>query len=656
MSTLAASFGLFALPAAGASAAPAAAAAPAVSLTNFYMIVADTPHGHLFLSQGSSGGTIVVANLAGKLIGTVSGQAGTQGIALSPDGSTLYAALPGQDAVDAISTATLQQTASYPLGTGNSPVSVAVQSGKVWVSYSTTTPSGAIGDVDLTMTTPAFVPQPVMSTTWTSAPQIAADPADGGILVADLGGTPDLASYDVSTATPTVLAGPAPYNGPNGCENQQDMAVSAGGKEFVLACGFPYNHFKYSTANLTQVGDYPSNSYPNAIAIAPDGTVAAGVSGWYNPDIYVYHADKTAPLNEYEFGGPTWNLVARGLAWSAKGSTLYAVTQDMDTSAWAIRVLNNPTLTVATLQLRGTFKAQIGAKVTLTGTLSFTVGTPRAGTKIAIARTMAGSSGIKRLAAKLGAGGTFTLTDTAATPGTYTYTATYGGDSTHQPATATRRVTITKLPVSLSVTAKSNAVDYKGLATVTAHLGKTFTGRTVSIYAQPFGSKARKLLRTGRVNASGELSASYAPTFNTTFIAVFGGDARYAPRTVTHNVYVRAKVAESISGYFSTTTINGVLYRVYHHTASQGWNVTVFPNKAGECVQAEGQVFANGAWQPALGTTCFSLNKNSTVFGKFGLSHISGFQARVRADYVRSGTDNKNLSNDSGWLYFEVVT
>ena len=106
----------------------------ALQITSFYQIVADTAHNHLFISQGSSSQNhIVVTNLSGKQVATIGGQDGVEGIALSPDGKILYAALGSFHAVTAIDTATLMQTASYPIGSANTPVDVAVQSGKIWV-------------------------------------------------------------------------------------------------------------------------------------------------------------------------------------------------------------------------------------------------------------------------------------------------------------------------------------------------------------------------------------------------------------------------------------------------------------------------------------------------------------------------------------------
>lgn len=74
----------------------------------------------------------------------------------SADGGTLYATGAG-NTVDAISTTTLAQTAAYPVS--GSPGSVAVQSGKIWVSY--TTPDSqfsSIGDINIATSPPSFEP------------------------------------------------------------------------------------------------------------------------------------------------------------------------------------------------------------------------------------------------------------------------------------------------------------------------------------------------------------------------------------------------------------------------------------------------------------------------------------------------------------------
>ena len=109
----------------------------------------------------------------------------------------------------------------------------------------------------------------------------------------------------------------------------------------------------------------------------------------------------------------------------------------------------------------------------------------------------------------------------------------------------------------------------------------------VSIYARAFGGTSQTLLRSGRVDSRGELSVSYAPAHSTAFSAVFRGDARYAPKTVIRDVYVRAAVSASIGGYYTSTHIGGTLYRVFHHTAALRLAVAVAPNKRGECVTVQ---------------------------------------------------------------------
>ena len=81
-----------------------------------------------------------------------------------------------------------------------------------------------------------------------------------------------------------------------------------------MASGAPYYHQVYKTSDLTPDGNYASDAYPNAVAIAPDGTVAAGIDGIYEPDVYVYEPGATTAAHVYDFtehGGSTGARHAR---------------------------------------------------------------------------------------------------------------------------------------------------------------------------------------------------------------------------------------------------------------------------------------------------------------------------------------------------------
>jgi hypothetical protein len=235
----------------------------------------------------------------------------------------------------------------------------------------------------------------------------------------------------------------------------------------------------------------------------------------------------------------------------------------------------------------------------------------------------------------------------------------YDGTPQASVSSAAVHVTVARLAASLGLATTANAVNYKAAVYVTAHLGATYQGRQVSVYAQTVSNSARKLLKTATVNSRGNLTIGYAPQFSTTFSAVFPGDAHYAPKTVTHSVYVRVSVTQSLAGYYASETYHGTGYRVYHHTGTLRDTITVSPNKHGECVKAEIQAFLDGAWVDDLpnGTTgCGSLSSSSQVPGTFGLAGAAGPRYRIRALFFRSASDGVNLNNNSSWLYFRVAT
>ena len=171
---------------------------------------------------------------------------------------------------------------------------------------------------------------------WYAAPMVTASP--GGELVA---GEPDqspdqIASYNVSSGTATVLA-PEEYLSTG--SNLGSMQITPDGKDVVLASGSPYYHKVYRVSDFSQDGVYPTTNYPDSVSISADGSVAAGTDS--NNEIFVFAPAGSTPVNTYNFGA-NW-LATDGDALTPDGSELFAVTEASgNTGAPTLNVITNP--------------------------------------------------------------------------------------------------------------------------------------------------------------------------------------------------------------------------------------------------------------------------------------------------------------------------
>lgn len=815
----------------------------ALPLSHYAHMVVDGAHQHLIFSQGAGTTGIVVTDLSGDPVTTIDGEQGADGLALSADGKTLYAALTDGDAIAAIDTATLTETSRVHTGTASAPVSVAVAGGKVWYGYTADDGKGTVGSVDPSAADPAPTPQPVMPH-WSTAPLLS---TGGGVLAVQdaRSSMTHVATYDVSSGTASLkvdmgLGGAA--TGP--------VRVTADGTKLLVPQSASV--YVYNTADLSAAKPYGYytggvNSSPDSVAVDSDGTIALGSTAGPGAGAYVYAADQIA---ENHFAFPAGTVAADGLAWGADGRTLYAVTRD--NGSYALDIRDDAKLTDTTLSLNApspyaiparqfTVNGTVGGhgfvpagatlKVTRDGTdlpdatvgadgsfgitdtrqdegtytyevsyagdathrpatTSLTVGVSRVGTTIpypefssaaphevaftgtvmtdlsrgpftqgdtvqvtrtnedthestqlpaaaldpatgrftvaddpgtagwftyrlsfegdlthqpganevsttispyAPALTLKAPTAATRGAALsfgavLGAGpygsgetvtvthtdaahtttpvtwtapvaadGTITVKDTPSIGGANAYTVSYAGDTSHRAATASAIVQVSRATTSLSVAANASTYTYGATATVTAHLGTTYNGRTASLYATPAGGK-KTLVKTGTVDSKGNLTATYKLVNNTTFTASYAGDYRYAPATATRTVSDQVKVAQALSGYYTTTTYSGTTYRVYHHTAQPTATTTVSPNKSGQCVHFQVQQYYSGAWHTLSTSGCFTLGSKSAVAAHLSLSHAVNQKFRVRSEYVHSSKDTTNVSTWGGWQYLTVRT
>jgi hypothetical protein len=304
------------------------------------------------------------------------------------------------------------------------------------------------------------------------------------------------------------------------------------------------------------------------------------------------------------------------------------------------------------LTLKAPATATRGAALSFGGKLSD--GPYGSGQTVTVSRTDAAHTTTPvKWTVPVGVDGTITVKDTPSIGGANTYTVSHPGDASHQAATTSAIVQVSRAATAVSVTTNASSYAYGATATVTAHLGTTYNSRTVSVYATPYGG-TKTLVKTGTVDAKGNLTATYELARNTTFSASFAGDYRYAPATVTRAADAHVKVATTLGGSYTSTTYSGITYRVYHRTVKPSVTATVTPNKAGQCQRFQAQQYYSGAWHTLTTSGCFSLAANSTAKTQLSLTNALNQKFRVRSEYERRTKDNTNLSTWGGWLYFTV--
>ncbi|WP_327695811.1 Ig-like domain repeat protein [Streptomyces sp. NBC_00459] len=626
-----------------------------LGINSFGAIAVDGVHQRVFVSDPVSS-RVVALDYRGNFVAEVSNLRGVKGLELSADSKTLYAAVPDApsttgDAIVAIDAATVTVSAQYPTGDVN-PQSVAVAGGKLWFGYGTPG-TGNIGSVDLTdpehkVTLDADAAKP-----WSAAPLLDAAPGSGS-LVAGLPGLAwsELGVYDVSSGTATATARKTVAG-----SELRDLSVTPDGGRVVVAAQDPYNHVTYKTSDLTSDGKYSNTAgSANAVAVAPDGTVAAGNDTYFGQGLNVYKPGRAASVRDYDLinGGSTGRLSTAGLGWAPDRSRLFAVTAADQDNSYDLRILNNPTKAVTSVSVTAPAKSDRTKKLTVKGKLTSKVAVP-AGTKLTITRKdLDNPSGRKIGTATVAANGTFSFTNSPPAGGKVTYTLSYAGDADHLASSGSDTVDVSRAATTLRLSNNKKTYDYAKSVKFTAHLGKTYKNRKVEIWADPYGSdRPNKLVKAGTVNSNGDFSATYKLTRDTRLTARFTGDSRYAPKTVASTVYTKVKVSTSISRQYKNKNVYGQTYAYFHQATVPLFttSMTAYPHRQ-QRLQIE--YFYEGTWYDG-GSQYFALDSAGISRVELGGTHDIGFRFRIRSSYIdgaQASGDNVNTTTHGAWKYF----
>lgn len=261
-------------------------------------------------------------------------------------------------------------------------------------------------------------------------------------------------------------------------------------------------------------------------------------------------------------------------------------------------------------------------------------------------------AGMRTFYAKTTAEG-FSITDPATVGGLVTWKATWPGRLDQAPASDVATVRVSRLTTSLTVRADATIYAYGATARITAHLGTTFTGRGVALYARPLGTSLAapgRLLKAAAVDGNGNLTATYRMTRTTVFTATFKGDERYAAAGASTTPITRSRIVVSFADNLNYATVSGrtmSLLSLYNASA----DVTVLSPRPGACIGTTYQVWSGSSWVTKASSSCSShLTGESTDTFYFEGSYKASTPKLIRF-LVRVPTMPYNAGYVTPWYY-----
>jgi hypothetical protein len=403
--------------------------------SGFGDMVVDPVHQRVFVTGSLADNTIQVLDFNGTIIASIPNEAGW-GMALDSSTSTLFVAITSANTIDKISTNSLLKTGTIPV-VGLFPDLLAIAGGRLWFGHECFTTHAGLASIRFNGTglktySGANFPKDCAA--------LATTPTNTNLLVtADLGLTPTTVwEYNVATNPPTLLATAFNPGGDTGGLN--DMHISPDGSSLLAATFTPDNLQEFRMSDLTLTGTYEGGPGNDAAIYTGDGSFVAGaindIQVWTQPyQAFVFEHGNSTATSTFDLGERY--VYPRGLLFSPDSTKLFAVTTDL--SVPIFHVIDGPTLDPSTLTLAASPNpVYIEEPVTLSGTLVFPLGGSTAGKTIHLDRLNGDGSTTILPDVITDSFGNYAAADTLVTIGSYTYSASWDGDSNHRPASASQ--------------------------------------------------------------------------------------------------------------------------------------------------------------------------------------------------------------------------
>ncbi|MFG3702034.1 hypothetical protein ACGF5C_29680 [Micromonospora sp. NPDC047620] len=537
-STLVAAAGLV------AAVAPAQAADTSTALqgVKFVKDIA-AGNGRLFISASDR---IVVADDSGTPVGAITGLVEPNGLAVTPDGSRLYAALNGSNEIAEIDTAALAVTRRFDLAAFPYPTYLSLAGDRLWVGHGPTNSwSGGVVGLDLSATTP----EPVRIASGLYGPPMVA--AAGSTVVAGENGISpaDLYVYDVST-TPATLRGVIDGH-THSLGRLRDITITADGSKAITAFDSPYRYDIWDTASVTRVGAYGEEptfvGFPHAVALSPDGAHVIGARASRDrielagPRIAVYDAATTT--KQHTADNPAGQVVEGALTFS--GTDAFTVLLEMSTGRYTLWRLRGATLAPSSVTATAPATGTALVPLTVTGRLTLSDGSAPGAQPLVVTRRHPDGTSATLAPLTTAADGTFSITDTPPVGGTLHYEVLWDGNSAFRWSQAAATVEVARQPSTLSLTGPSTASTGRQLrfSGVLETPGRPLTpGTTLSVWRIVNGEDITTVYLppvTPAEDGSFRFTDTPGAAGEYTYTVQWGGDQTFLYARASHVVVVR---------------------------------------------------------------------------------------------------------------------
>lgn len=268
-------------------------------LPSFFQLLADPVTHREFLSAGSEGNGVAVADASGRVIKMLGHMPGPTQMVLDPGTDTVYAALEAGDAIAAINPRTLR-VRKLSTGPDTCPDSVTVAQHLVWFGYGCRNGSGPFGLGTLNPRTGRvhrglialgdhlLYASPVHPDELFASAEF--NPVNGDLWRLRIHGAP----HPAAAREARIVVGPS----------NQDLVLTPDGRHLILAPPSAHSHEVLDRSSLAVAGEDVTMDNPLAAAVRPDGLIAEGVS-WFN--------DPAVPT----WTPPDWSVAIRRLPFGA---------------------------------------------------------------------------------------------------------------------------------------------------------------------------------------------------------------------------------------------------------------------------------------------------------------------------------------------------